>query len=80
LTWRDLATVWAGVEYSKTGSDESMAAERETSFRRVAFLIRFRADVEEKMIVVYRGEQYDIEAIGEDGRKGFLILQTERKK
>jgi SPP1 family predicted phage head-tail adaptor len=44
------------------------------------FLIRYRADVDEKAKVKFEGREYNITFIAEPVRKSYLELTTERLK
>ena len=84
LTWTTLATVWASIGYSNTGSEERKEEERETSFRRVEFVIRYYEGLTAKDRVVYQDEVYDLEYVQEHrieggGRKRFMRLVTQVK-
>lgn len=59
--WCDVAQVWASVRY-QTGS-ESIRAGVDTSVVKASIRIRWRADIDAGMRVVYAGQNYDIEAV-----------------
>ena len=79
-TWSTLATVWAAIEYAKTGSDEVVDSGLNLATTRTVFTIRYRDDVGFVERVLYKSEIYDVERIAEVGREDFLQLTTERKK
>lgn len=80
-TWADVATVFASVMANGLGT-ERMAMEKETTFNRKFFVIRYRTDITEKMILIYESKEYDIKSIQEvDGtRKRFLKIQGEKRE
>lgn len=78
-TGSTVATVWAekqdwtGTETRENGQD--------TASLRTKFLIRYRADVTEKMEVVHGSDVYDIEVIKDmDGTKRELTLECRKVK
>lgn len=76
-TWSDLATVFAKLDYSP--ATESMEAGKETVFGMVAFLIRYRADMNETMKVRFDSEDYDIKSITRMEKRGkdrYLIIKA----
>ena len=82
-TWADVATVFASVNVSTNSlGSERMAMEKETTFNRKFFVIRYRTDITEKMILIYESKEYDIKSIQEiDGtRKRFLKIQGEKRE
>lgn len=80
LTWGDLATTWAKVEYLNAGNGEEVSSGQPTVFQTIAFTVRYRSDVTEKMRISYRGEEHDILNISEIGRKHFTQIETQRRK
>lgn len=74
LTWATFAECWAGVEYPGTKSDEGVIADQEVSVTTVNFIIRYRDGLNQKMRIVYNGENYDILNKFELGRREFLKL------
>lgn len=79
-TWSDVATVRANVK--SRASSEKFEVEREMTFNRKLFTIRYRSDLNEKMIIIYETKEYDIKSINElDGtRKRFLVIQAEKRE
>ncbi len=70
-----LAVVWAKVE-EKRGM-EGEQSNQIVATRMVEFLIRYRAGLNERMRVVYRGNTYMIESIiSGDERKNTLRIHT----
>lgn len=67
--WADVATVWAGFERVSGGED--FAAEQRSNRQLVHFNIRYRPDLNARMTIVYDGERYQVEDVGElkDGRR-----------
>lgn len=80
-TWADVATVWANVTSNGSGN-EKFVMEKETSFNRKFFTIRYRTDITEKMILFFESKEYDIKSIQEvDGtRRRFLKIQAEKRE
>ena len=72
--WADTATVWAGVDYPKTGSLEQFYDAVNIATTSVTFTIRYRAVSLSENRVKYNGEEYDIERVGEIGRRNFTTL------
>jgi head-tail adaptor len=56
--------------------------EKETSFNKKVFTIRYRSDFDEKAMIVFETKEYDILSINEmDGtRKRFLQITAERRE
>ena len=79
-TWSDLATVWTRVEYLNKGNAENVESGQPTVFQTVAFTIRHRTDVDEKMRVMYGSDEHDILSISTIGRKQFLKIETQVRK
>lgn len=74
ITWADVATVWAGAEPLR--GRELFAANQTQSSISVRFAIRWRADVDAGMRVMWRGAPYAIEGqpIDVDGGRQWLEL------
>lgn len=79
-SFADVATVWANVTATGSGS-ERFVMEKETAFNQKYFTIRYRTDLNEKMIITYENDIYDIKSIQEleDTRKRFLKLKAEKR-
>jgi len=81
VTWSDLKTVWANVDYSNRTSDEKDESSRITAFTDIVFTIRYDATIlDKKLRVSYRSKLYDIKSITEEGMEQFLILRSELKE
>jgi SPP1 family predicted phage head-tail adaptor len=81
ITFSDLATVWAKIEYQSKGTDEEFHAKRETAVTSVLFTIRYKADYRSKKNrIVYEGEVYDIISVRENGRRHYLIIEAKLKE
>lgn len=79
-TWTTVARVWAGISFPSSGNSEGVEADQVVSTTRVAFTIRYRDGITEKMRIVYGNENYAIiPPIEEHGRKQFLILRAEKQ-
>jgi SPP1 family predicted phage head-tail adaptor len=79
-TWADWRTVWAAVEYPKTGSDETILTDQEQAIRRAKFTIRYTGHVQEKWRIVYESDTYDITVIVPTGRRKFEFIWAEVRK
>lgn len=79
-TWTTLATVWAGVEYPITGSDEETSDKLNIARQRAIFTIRHLESVDFVSRILYGTEIYDIERIAEVGRRQYLKLTAEKRK
>ena len=79
-TWTTLATVWAGVEYPITGSDEETSDNLNVARQRAIFTIRYIDSVDFISRILYGTEIYDIERISEVGRRQYLKLTAEKRK
>lgn len=77
IGWNKLALVWARVTQTGVSEDFSNENEREIALRNARFRIRYRADVDETMRIVYDGLPWDIEGIGEWGRRAELELHCQ---
>lgn len=80
ISWSDLATVWARVEYPKTGTDERESAAQPTAFQTIYFTIRYRSDVEPKMRIQYGSDELDIIAVSEIGRRAFTVIEAQKRQ
>jgi SPP1 family predicted phage head-tail adaptor len=79
-TWEDVCTVWAAVDYPKTGSDEMTEKGLNIARQRVEFTIRYRLNVGFVERIIYNSETYDIERIAEVGRSQYLKITAEKRK
>ena len=79
-TWADTVTVWAGVEYPKTGSGEQYYDAVAIATTAVIFTIRYRAVDPATNRIEYNGEVYDIERIGEIGRRNFTTITAKLRE
>jgi len=70
--WVDIATVWAKVE--RVSGGEEFKAEQRSNRQQVRITIRYRPGIDPTMRAVYDGETYDIEDVGELGRRDGLVL------
>ncbi|MFN0133424.1 MAG: phage head closure protein [Phycisphaerales bacterium] len=61
--WVDVATVWAG--FKRVSGGEDFEAEQRTNKQQVQFKIRYRPGLDPTMTLVYDGERYQIEDVGE---------------
>ena len=78
-SWGLAATVWAKVEFPKTGQTEVFVADQQTVLKRANFTIRNRAGVTEKTRARHKGQDFDILTVTELGRNGFLVLITQAR-
>lgn len=72
--WVDVATAWA--RFERVSGGEEFKAEQRTNRQQVRFTIRYRPGIEPTMTVVYDGERYEVEDVGEtgEGRRDGLVL------
>lgn len=80
VTWVDWRTVWAMVDYPRTGSDETTLSDQEMAVRRARFTIRYTGTVREKWRIVHDGDTYDIQVITPLGRRKFEEITAELRK
>jgi SPP1 family predicted phage head-tail adaptor len=73
--WVDVANPWA--KFERLSGGEEIRVEQRTNRQRVRFTIRYRSGIDAKMSVVYDGERYEIEDVGEagEGRRDGLMLE-----
>lgn len=84
--WVDTASflaedIWAKVEYTAQ-SDEGMRGENQqiVAWRLVRFTFRdFWPTLDERMRIVYEGNEYDIHNIQKLGRNRFVIVEAEKR-
>ncbi len=80
-TWTDTTTVWCGVEYPKTGSGENYADNVLIASRVAVFTIRYYATLSaSENRLKYETEIFDIERIGEIGRRNFSQVTAKLKE
>jgi len=79
LSWSTLATVWASVEYTGSGSSEDIEADRITALRVTIFTIRYRGDLTEKMRISYNSDIYEVKNIlPDESEKQYMVLECEK--
>ena len=79
-TCTDTVTVWAGVEYPKTGSGEQYYDAVPIATTTVLFTIRYRVVNPASNRIEYNSEVYDIERIGEIGRRNFTTITAKLRE
>lgn len=79
-TWGDTVTVWAGIEYPKTGSSEAYDDKVNIATTAVIFTIRNRSVNAGENRIEYDGEVYDIERIAELGRNNYLQITAKKRE
>jgi len=77
LSWSELAEVWAAIEHKLGGSDEIEQAQRVTAHTSVIFVIRHRADMTEKMKILWDSKFWNIRSLLPDNHKDFLTIEAE---
>jgi len=88
-TWAPVATVWAAVEYARTGSGEEQTDAIHLATTNTIFTIRYR-DLIHTDRIIWNGEAYDITRIyasagpGKSGganheRNAFLAVMAEKR-
>lgn len=80
VTFADLQSVWAAVEYPVAGSSEGYADAVNLASNRVRFTVHFREDFDERARIVWNSRQYDILRIEHEGRRMFTIVTAEYRK
>lgn len=75
--WTTHSTVWARIAYE--GGDEGYEADQKVATRVVKFFVRYDSAITERMRVSYNSGVYDILAIEEISRGGYLVLRTQKK-
>lgn len=78
--WVDIATVWA--KFERVSGTEEFKAEQRSNRQQVRFTIRYRPGLEPTMTVVYDGERYEVEDVGEtgEGRRDGLVLTAHARE
>lgn len=71
-TWSDLGCVWASVE--PLSVREFLAADSNKNEVSARITIRYRADIDGSMRIVYRSKIYNIEGILSDAKSGLEYL------
>jgi len=74
--WTDLSKVWAKKRAIRGG--ENIAQGQITAVTSVAFTIRYKATVTEKMRISYNGDYYFINAINVLGKDEFMEIITDK--
>ena len=76
-TWaEEFIGIYAEVGYQRQGSNEELEAGKITSFTKTTFRIRSRA-ITEKMRIVYRSKEYQIDSITYvDPKRCYMLLET----
>ena len=69
LSWSELATVWAKLDW--TGSDETEDGDQEVTGTDIVATIRRRSDINTKQRVLYNSKYYDITGIVDVSRNRF---------
>ena len=74
MVFTELGKFWARVGFQKSGSDQSEDGMVMGTYQSVTFTIRYTTKVEAGDRVTYKGENYVIENILEQGRRAYLDL------
>lgn len=77
ITWSELAEVWGAIEYGTRGSNEVELAQQTTAKLLTNFRIRYRTDIDEKMILVWNSKAWNIRSILPDMYKHYLLIECE---
>ena len=81
ISFSDLATVWARIEYQNKDTVEEFQAKRETAVTSVLFTIRYNAAYRSKKNrISYQSEIYDIISVVELGRRHYLKIEAQLKE
>lgn len=79
--WVDVATVWA--HFKRVKGDESVQAEQRTNRQDAEFTIRYRPGLDPEMTLVYDGERWEIDDVGEpegSQRRELLLLTAHARE
>ena len=76
-TWSELAAVWAAAEHKTGGSSEVEQAAQTTAKISVVFRIRYRTDINEKMVIVWNSKAWNIRSLLPDYDMTYLIIEAE---
>ncbi len=74
-TYQDIATVWAEVTPGK--GQETLADDQIVARQSVIFKIRYRAGIDPKGRVHYKGRFYNIRDVAETGRREGLVITAD---
>jgi len=77
ITWSDWRTLWAMVEYPKTGNSEGIISDQEMITRRVRFVVRYTGTIREKWCISFNDEIYDILRVVPIGRNHYEDITAE---
>lgn len=79
--WSNLATdIWSRVEYTAQSSEGMRGEDQQiVAFRIVKFTFRDFWTINEKMRIVFDGDEYDILNISRLGRSRFAIVEAEKR-
>ena len=77
-TWSTLATVFAKIE--PASASEKYASDRETAFHDYTFTIRYLTGFDEKAVLTWDGNTFDILSISRPDRQHTLIIKGKRKE
>lgn len=82
ISFSDIATVWANVQYPNRGLSEAFHAQRETAVTTVLFTIRYNDSYKDKKNrILYNSQVYDIISIVEKGeRRQYLLIEAQLKE
>lgn len=79
-SWSTFATVWASIDYQKSGTDEKEMVTKQTTVRNVEFTVRHRTDITEKMRINFDSRYYDIDRITYEPEKQFMVVEAKSYK
>lgn len=77
-TWARVSEVWAKVIYLKTRSSEEVLADQIVVSTAIAFDIAYRDGINEKMRIVFEGDNFDILYIQKPDFKKSMVIQAIR--
>lgn len=82
ITFSDLATVRAAIEYGNRGTTEDFEAKRETATTSIFFTVRYNSTYKSKKNrIVFEAQNYDIIAVIETGaRRQYLRIEAQLKE
>ncbi len=82
ITWQDLTQAWAEVQFAQgreQGVPTSGHNKQQQGIQPVHFIIRYRADLDKRMRIIWEGEVYEITAIQEIQRRHWIRITTEQR-
>lgn len=73
------ATVWASYEAKQGGSGEQVESGQKDQVQSVLFRIRYRSDLNTKMLIFYENLYYDILSLLPDSHRAYLTIEARQR-